>query len=62
MKKAALKERPKSVGETSTGSRLFRPTVCSDGATLEDAEELARYERLAPKINTFMDYVGQAIA
>jgi hypothetical protein len=34
----------------------------ASGATVEDAEELARYERLAPKTNAFMDYVANATA
>jgi hypothetical protein len=33
----------------------------ASGATVEDAEELARYERLAPKTNAFIDYVARAI-
>jgi hypothetical protein len=32
------------------------------GATVEDAEELARYERLARGTNGFMDFVAKAIA
>ena len=32
------------------------------GTTVEDAEELARYERLALGTNGFMDFVAKAIA
>src|SRR5471032_1529687 len=31
------------------------------GTTVEDAEELAKYERLAPKTNAFIDFVAAAI-
>lgn len=32
------------------------------GTTVEDAEELARYERLARGTNGFLDFVAKAIA
>jgi hypothetical protein len=34
----------------------------ASGATVEDAEELARYERLPRGTNGFLDFVAKAIA
>lgn len=43
------------------GVLLIKDKVAS-GTTVEDAETLAKYERLAPGTNGFNDYVGAAIA
>jgi hypothetical protein len=41
---------------------LLIPDKEGSGATVEDAEELARYERLPRGTNGFNDFVARAIA
>ena len=42
--------------------RLLVPEKIASGAIVDDAEELAKYERLARGTNGFMDFVAKAIA
>ena len=40
---------------------LLVPEKVASGAIVDDAEELAKYERLARGTNGFMDFVAKAI-
>jgi hypothetical protein len=41
---------------------LLVPEKVASGAIVDDAEELAKYERLARGTNGFLDFVAKAIA